>query len=387
MRQLGWVSLSKIWTVELRFLASLVFFVLASPAQVMSASLCEVQFESSYGPHEADQVVIDQLEMDLAEVESNTINSVEERNPSISRVNSDSHLSSFSNNDEALQLINLKMSDLPRLRDELIKVINSPTVPNRIKRVIYRGLSEPELKAIEFTDELKIALGKQSTRGFVLIRRAGIQVQEPWGDWRLPCQQIQRLFGTFWGRLFPQATKKISAPEPKGYSEIQHERKVRERTLLVVPDIPSDAQEHDLNLIQRLKTSVHELAHLRFESFIHVNRSMLLKKIPRHLLWEEPNPRQPGKMNLVFNRDFYSFLTERFAFEQAAAFERSMLRTRPTLIANARALASERRALRFEANALSGFIIKAYDVRDPEVRRLKSYLVSEIFLGVPWKTR
>lgn len=232
------------------------------------------------------------------------------------------------------------LAAVPTLRTQLLNVIDDPSFPRSIKAVIKKALLDQEIHIVDLTNEIRQKWNVDAdTRAFV-ARPSGV------ATWTYKTSP----------ETWNQSTAKSVKPEfnrPIG---------------IAVGDAPSHVMG------QQLVYLVHELAHVRFDSFLNVNLARICKKMTKAFCF-----RENGRWQM--NRHLYDLLHEKYAHEMdfkllhhthGSYFEDWDPRWPPEM----RGMSSE------ELSSVIGRrVAKVYGITDPHVLALVEEPISKVMLG------
>ncbi|OFZ72323.1 MAG: hypothetical protein A2451_03790 [Bdellovibrionales bacterium RIFOXYC2_FULL_39_8] len=172
------------------------------------------------------------------------------------------------------QTIADKLNEIPELKEMVLTIMESPDIPQSIKRVIKDSLERRSVpvRVLDATARAKMGMPDYIKYSYINNR-----------------QKI--------GQYYVTSTEEgITAP-------------LKEIISVLNGPLSNDGSE--------LIKLVHELAHARFDAFFNKNIAKFAKRFPPPLIKQLPDGRY------LYHEDLYSYLTERYAFEKSYQLQRS----------------------------------------------------------------
>ncbi len=232
----------------------------------------------------------------------------------------------------------------------VLDILEDPLIPGSIKRILRTALVVRNTTILELTQEIKDETGIDSN-ALYLVR--------------------QNRVNTF----TPSARVETVTQESNGDA-------VQRYDLSGLTADPPTVLIHNRQITSELNdlvTLIHELSHIRFATFLEVQIQYLATQFPDNLIYEKD-----GKFYM--NEDLYHFLNERYAFQTEYEFMKATLgRYYHPVYQRYESLLRDPQADKEYRIIISNFLLDAYGIRDPKVRGLAPYKLSEIFLGKPFR--
>lgn len=243
---------------------------------------------------------------------------------------------------EDRKLILAKLKELPMAQEMVWRMLMDPEIPRNIIQILKKVILEEDALILRLDQKLRKELNLRSSFGAAQVTRDSPFVLK--NEFAEPT--VNEL-----------ATKQSKIPDggPK-YEVLVQNREIT---------------EHYNDLVSLF----HEMAHARFHSFIASNLENLLERWPDKYI----KKREDGTIEIY--RLLYDFLSERYAHQiefevlwstYGEYYESFYGRYKDVNLDNYRQL-------------ISGYILRKYTVKDPEISSLKDYTISEILLGNPFR--
>ena len=250
--------------------------------------------------------------------------------------------------EEQKERILQKLSDVPHLQIYITKMIDDPHIPDHIKRILEKALDQEDSEIRHLTPQIREAIHMPySVRAAVASQP--IYYTHRYGE--LPVSQ----------NLRDETTDQMTP-----YLTLSHKYTV------FVEDRPLSAEINDLLSL------VHELAHVRFQSFLESHIENLLKKLPSDLIY------LTEKGEAVISSDLITFLDERYAFETQYELMSATVRRYYPYEPSVRIFEADVTLENYKS-VISSYLLETFNIIHPDIRKLKDDSISEILLGHPFE--
>lgn len=249
-------------------------------------------------------------------------------------------------------MLEQKLAAMPDVKAHIERMLNDPEVPATLRHSLLRTLRNPDLTVVDFTEELKKTyLLPVNSRGFYTSVRGNGFANRFLLRTRPGAESENAASGT---RIFgPSQDHREPYPFKTGFS------------------IFAPAGQYD-KTTNSLITFSHELAHIKFYAFLNRNIEAFARKFPRYIFRLEDG-------SFEVDEQFFHYLNERFAHEtewkmykatNGRYFEHSLNKWK--------SLSPRMPDSQFN-QIISDYLLEAYGITDPELEKLGSSTLSDIF--------
>jgi len=240
------------------------------------------------------------------------------------------------------EVISQKLTELPELREMVLRMIDDPLIPMNIKRILEVALIRKNTQVRQLTAELRKELKIPEE----------LDIDGAYTTTNLAFRRMN--VGNTLNQKFTEQAD-FSSVQP-GYSVFVQNRVIT-------------SENNDFS------TLVHELSHVRFNYSLERQLTVLLKKLPPDLI------RKASDGVVEISGELFDFLTERYAFQT----EFELLEATQARYYKARYSKFPPQVTRENYKSLiAAHIISVYNITDPRVVRLKDFSISDILLGKPF---
>ena len=233
------------------------------------------------------------------------------------------------------------LQKVPGLKSLVLEMMSDPNIDISIKTVIRKALEENDTEIAQLTDELRKQINLSDKAGGIAIHNRSTNLY--WSYKTSPLTLNQEVSSQL--NLSSQASE-----------------------LVIVPDREITEAENDLI------TLIHELAHVRFESYLIKNFDRISSRLPKSLA------KRDDKGNWAMNAQLNDLLHEKYAHEMEY---RTLVATHGSYYSawcnkwNFDKGLSEAQQIA----VIGRYVVAAYNIKDPQVSALATFPLSEILRG------
>jgi len=259
-----------------------------------------------------------------------------------------------------LKAFERSLQGVPVLRDLVLDLMNDPSVSRSIKLILKNALEQSAVPVQEMTPEIQ-----SETPTFRAVMKIAKEIHV-----RLHINQ--------------PGTASLVMPDGVVFDakRLTRIRVVTPQVLMRDPRVQITIQENQFHFKMLepggsdLTNLIHELAHVKFESFLMKYLPALSKRFPPDLISRLPDDGSEIGGSYVIDAQLFTYLTERYAHEaQDLAYSEIPKKYQASTNLNFELRASENRAM------MTQQIISNYGISDPRIIGMNSRSLKNILLN------